>query len=159
MLLFFRIFLINLLMPLIVSHQPLCAEEQPLLISFFDLDDTVFSNDQLITIRGFLYESPESQLILAAEPNLKTCCVGSASKRQKQLLVTGDIAPALTRSSAVTLQGNLVIALEDNFPFRLENSLIVPQKDQYYLMLGLVGLGLTLLSGGTFFLLRKKQDP
>ncbi|HEV8052160.1 MAG TPA: hypothetical protein VGP47_06680 [Parachlamydiaceae bacterium] len=166
MFVFIRISLINLLIISIFSLQPLLAEEQVTPINFFNLEDIDQShkmkkggidNGQLITIRGFLYKSPESKVILAAEPDLKSCCVGSTSQRQRQLLVTGDIDHAMNASTAVTLQGNLIVAMRDEFPFKLENSVVVAQDTQCYVMLGLVGLGLILVAGAIFFALRKKQ--
>lgn len=136
--------------------QPLYSQEQAVQINFYNFENAAQHDGQLVTIRGFLYESPEAYKVLAAEPNLKSCCVGSASKRERQLLVTGDLESAGSGGSAVTLKGTLVVAMGDKFPLRLENAQIVPQKDQCYWVLGLVGVGLALLSGAAFFFIRKR---
>lgn len=156
MLISIRISTFILLISLISFLQPLYSQDQSISINFFNLGEVAQHNGQLVTIRGFLYESPEASMVLAAEPNLKSCCVGSASKREKQLLVVGDLDSTDGGGNAVTLQGNLVVAMGDKFPLRLENARVVPQKDQCYWVLGLVGVGLVLLSGATFFFVRKR---
>lgn len=155
MLVFIRLLTIKLVIILTLSTHTLYSIEQPTEINFLNTEEFSDLNGQLVAIRGFLYESSESQVILAAEPNLKSCCVGNASKRQKQLLIHGNIHPT-TSNSAITLQGNLIVATGDSFPFRLENAEIAPEKDKCYQALGFVGLGLILLSGGAYYALRKK---
>lgn len=155
MLVLIKISLTSLLIILIANFQLLYSEEQKQTtpLTFFNLKDAANLDGQLITIRGFLYESSESQMILAAEPNLKTCCVGSTSQQQRQLLVTGDINLV---NSAITLKGNLVVSLGDDFPFRLENAVIMPQNDQSYWILGGIVVGLILLSGGALLKVQKR---
>jgi hypothetical protein len=155
MLAFIRLSKINLLIYIVLSFQPLYSKEPPTPIAFLNLDDFSHLNGQLVAIRGFLYETPESLMVLAAEPDLKSCCVGSASKRQRQLLVTGNIDRAVAGGGAVTLQGNLVVAIGDDFPYRLEEGEIVAGEDRCYWALGAVGLGMVLLAAGAFFALRK----
>lgn len=79
------------------------------------LDD----QDQLVQIRGFLYKTAlgsEDAWILAAEPNLKSCCMGSSGKRGLQLIATGDL-PESPPSTAVVLQGHLALSVEVQGPF------------------------------------------
>jgi hypothetical protein len=56
---------------------------------------------ELIRIRGFLYRSPENMLILADQPNLKSCCVG---KLKHQIIISGNIGTELPLG-AVTIEG------------------------------------------------------
>ena len=59
---------------------------------------------QEVEMRGFLYTAPDGRLILADEPNLKTCCVGSPHKKQEQVtIIGGEHLPKTNR--AVTLKG------------------------------------------------------
>lgn len=108
-------------------------EEQALVLTFFDIEAIAQQQDapsgQLIEIRGFLYETNDHHPILAAEPNLKSCCVGSSSKRNRQLLVIGD-SPSINQTNAITLKGNLKVDFNDSFPFKLENAEIVANKNQ-----------------------------
>lgn len=63
---------------------------------------------QSVNIRGFLYQEPEGQWILASEPNLKTCCMGTSKKVAQQIFLSGPFA-AETLRHAVTVQGDFVI--------------------------------------------------
>ncbi|MEX1012661.1 MAG: hypothetical protein WD595_05370 [Waddliaceae bacterium] len=54
-------------------------------------DDFFAHAGQEVKIRGFLYEKPDGTFILAAQPNLKSCCLG----RTNQLRVEGDVTPSL----------------------------------------------------------------
>lgn len=161
----FRKHLYKILIVALAYLPPLIAEEQPELFTFLTLESLVQNEalskeksvqGQLIQIRGFLYKTNDSTLILAAEPNLKSCCIGSASKRHKQLLVSGKEEFPLNQNTATTLQGNLQITPNDTFPFRLENARIIPEKNQSKTMLTLIGFILILMSSAFFIWKRKK---
>lgn len=77
------------------------------LVTFEDLQG---KDRQEVELRGFLYRSPDGRVILANEPNLKTCCVGSSRKISSQLVVKGDF-PSNLPSTAVTMQGHLTHSL------------------------------------------------
>lgn len=83
-----------------ISAPIFCVTE----ISFLDLNSKIASevDNQEIKIRGFLYQQENGLLILAAEPNLKSCCVGNINKKDRQIIVEGSIVP---NSKAVMLQG------------------------------------------------------
>lgn len=55
-----------------------------------------------IEIRGFLYQREDGKLILASQPNLRSCCVGTKSKIQQQIIVEGNLEPTL---KAVSVRG------------------------------------------------------
>jgi len=59
-----------------------------------------------VEMRGFLYQATDGRLILAQEPNLKTCCIGAEHKSDQQIIVEGSLAPSPYK--AVTLTGHLV---------------------------------------------------
>jgi hypothetical protein len=65
-------------------------------------------HQQTVKIRGFLYCNPGGQWILASEPNLKTCCIGSSEKIGQQITLS---EPILTEAlmHAITVQGIFVI--------------------------------------------------
>lgn len=126
------------------GFQPLFAEEKPITCTFFNLE--TISSGTSIEIRGFLYEAADTHLILADEPNLKSCCVGSSAKRAKQLHVDGDVHSAVNSSIPVTLQGNLLVDLNDPFPLKIQNAKIVAEKQQSYGMLLLIGTMMVLAS-------------
>lgn len=86
--------------------------------TFFELANF---NGKEIQIRGFLYQTEDKKLILAALPNLKSCCVGTASQRSQQIVVEGDIP-------AQHIGGKLPVLLEG----LLEQH---PQRDFEWLLL------------------------
>lgn len=65
--------------------------------------------DQTILIKGFLYRDKNNHWILASEPNLKSCCLGSPQKIKSQIAVFGDL-PMTPPIRAITIQGKLQIA-------------------------------------------------
>lgn len=70
-------------------------------LSFFELPkslpdekQTVWKwNKTSVTIRGFCYEC-DSYSVLSAQPNMKTCCVGSQSKVYEQIFLHDFKAPS-----------------------------------------------------------------
>lgn len=51
-------------------------------------NDVSYLENQKVRIRGFLFKKA-NQWVLAEEPNLKTCCIGSKEKADRQLLLDG----------------------------------------------------------------------
>ena len=78
-----------------------------------------------IAIRGFLYQS-NGQLILAAEPNLKSCCVANPTSIKRQIVVVGPDFNSVNTLFAVLLQGVLTVDTQNHFI--LINANIVEQK-------------------------------
>lgn len=58
------------------------------------------------TLRGFIYQDLQGAWVLSDEPNLKSCCINSAGKAERQILLSGDFHPT---DRAVTLTGNLKV--------------------------------------------------
>lgn len=73
------------------------------------------ANGQRICIRGFLYQKADKAWILASEPNVKSCCLGSQNKEAEQILIVTS-ADIQHSQLAVTVCGDLHIST-DKFPF------------------------------------------
>ncbi|MFI5344137.1 MAG: hypothetical protein ACHQUC_07950 [Chlamydiales bacterium] len=106
-------------------------------------------NERLVNVRGFLYRHSSGELILASQPNLKSCCVGSQQLVYQQILVHGSLDP---EAQAVTLQGIFKIdpqyndqgqitslyRLENGEKLKSEHSLLFP----ILALLGMIGFAL-----------------
>ncbi len=64
----------------------------------------VAENSQ-IELRGFVYAKEDGQHVLAAQPNLRSCCLDS-NKNKEIVYLTGPL-PNWDSTRAVTLQGQL----------------------------------------------------
>jgi hypothetical protein len=82
-------------------------------------------DQQIVTVRGFWYPLNEHEGILAAQPNLRSCCVGSSDKIYKQIVVK-DAPCQFPPNQIVTLQGLFQI----NPGYDEHNNLI-----QFYILL------------------------
>lgn len=80
-----------------------------------------------ISIRGFPYRTPSGSWVLASQPNLKSCCIGSSLKQNEQIHLIGTIPDELS-SSAVTLTGKLEIAQTKESLYRLKDPSIISQQ-------------------------------
>lgn len=69
---------------------------QPIVVSFHQLIDPIQASSyqtQQVSVRGFVYhDEQQNRWILAQEPNLKTCCVGSKHKIAQQIILEGDFS-------------------------------------------------------------------
>lgn len=107
-----------------------------------------------VRIKGFLYANKDSCLILAAEPNLKSCCVGSASNSKRQILIKDIILPSLT--SAIEVEGLLRID-PASFPrFQLENARLIEREAPSLLFLGSACTVLFSCAIGAYLTIKKK---
>src|SRR5262249_33551792 len=117
-------------------------------MSFQDLSTTSFHNRE-VAIRGFLYAGKDGRRILSAEPNLKTCCIGSAHKAQSQIIVDSTLH-VLPSSRAVTLQGTLTM---ENGAFHLKNAQAIAETGINYW--GAIGTLCLILGGVCVYRLRQ----
>ena len=65
------------------------------------------AHDQ-VTIRGFLYRSQDGKWILAQEPALKSCCIGSKKNVMEQVYING-FEPEITSKNVSEVQGKLIV--------------------------------------------------
>jgi len=92
---------------LILLYQPLYSLNEAIPITFQDLANENYNGRQ-VAIKGFLYKQSEDHWILASEPGLKSCCVGSKNKINTQIVISGNL-PKQSLSSAVIVEGDLSI--------------------------------------------------
>lgn len=114
-----------------------CAGEESLFISFDRL--SMLEYPQEVSMRGFLYQT-DDRWILASEPNLKSCCIGSLHKSSTQIALSGTYEIALI-NRAVTIQGVLTKnPKKEGAGYIFENERIVTKnpKNHFWLLLGLV---------------------
>lgn len=121
---------------LIFSHL-IYAENNTIPFNFFQLESLSSETQEIsfnnrIQIRGFLYQTAEGDVVLAREPDLKSCCVGSASKRGTQLLVFGDLHEKIGQKIPINLEGNLSTHPSHRFPYHLENAVIASEQPISY---------------------------
>lgn len=67
--------------------------------------------NQEVEIRGFVYSRANGVQILASQPNLKSCCVGSASKIRNQIVLNGELS---STDQAINVRGILKIDPKHN---------------------------------------------
>lgn len=141
-----------------------CGETAPLSLSFQDLSEPAESqlyrkyHNKEVVIRGFIYETAGGEKILAAQPDVKSCCVGSKDKTSEQILLVGNITLE-DASKAYLVQGKFVVDPKKDESnkivslYRLEEASIHPR--------GPMGLIKFIIAGALFFavayfLMRKK---
>ncbi len=94
------------------------ASQSPVSLSFHQLDlhseistlqnALIGFHQKEVIIRGFLYQGSDGGWILAAEPNLRTCCVGASAKVMQQIFLN-DKFIGESQQRAVTLQGKFFV--------------------------------------------------
>ena len=130
---------------LFLFFNPCCANAHEL-VHFQELikqdESRIYElNGKEITIRGFLYRTDDSW-ILAAQPNLRSCCVGQGAAAKNQISVVGFTSDIDNRVSAVELKGTFKI--DDRGRYLLENGSIVQDENHQYrnVLFLILGLGL-----------------
>lgn len=114
--------------PLYISlNQPITAEQAG-----------IYQN-RLIQVRGFLYHLPSGELILADQPNLKSCCIGSKHLAEHQIQIKGNIS---LQSNAVTLQGVFRVQKDSLLPYYLDDPQLIETSRSilFWIASGLVAL-------------------
>lgn len=121
-----------------------------------------FHNSE-VHIRGFLFRSTEGELLLASEPNLKSCCVGSQEKITRQLVIAGNLELPKGFSKAVSLEGRFrVDPIKDKGRWQriyiLENAhYITENRGEQPGLLYALGAGLLAIGPLLFFCRRALQ--
>lgn len=83
--------------------------------SIADVEKKIGSfHGQEVEIRGFLYQNNKGSWVLASEPNLRTCCVGSQANLHRQIFIKGEFAKPPFTTRAVAVQGRFHISPEIN---------------------------------------------
>jgi hypothetical protein len=119
-----------------------------------------FLQGQLVQARGFWYPTSSQEGILASDSGLKSCCLGSASKLNQQIIVKGHL-DYLPTQRVVTLEGIFKIGTFYNHEgqllqfYALEDAREVKKSNSYVFFL-VIGILLILLY--LWRLLRKRFD-
>lgn len=70
--------------------------------------DLHYFHENLVQIRGFVYQDADHRWILSSEPNLKSCCAGSSEKIGQQI-VLNEKPEGFDHTHAVVLKGNFYV--------------------------------------------------
>lgn len=117
-------------------------------LSFDDLSDAKAieqADGSSVRMRGFLYHKDDGTWILAAQPDVRSCCVGSKENAQRQVIVQGNILKD-NYLSVVALEGTF--KSHPNFYVLSDASFIDSSHTQKpiatFIVIGLVGVCLSL---------------
>lgn len=119
-------------------------------VSFNDLSDQY--SEKNIEIRGFLYQTETGNAILAPQPNLRSCCVGSEQRAHEQIALV-DLKSVPVATQAVDIQGIFHIDPESNLKSLTEAKLVEKSRGVYHLTMMAVVAALLF----TFFLARRRS--
>lgn len=111
-----------MLLFLLLSSRMLCGNE----LSFDDLSAAPYPQE--VIMRGFLYRTQSGDLVLASEPNLKSCCVGAKHKSKQQIFVEGDVGNP-EAGEVYLLHGIFNVDPGKGIYFLREAYIIKPQTD------------------------------
>lgn len=122
---------------------PFFAFSEPGEVSLLELERVDLSLPKRVHIRGFLYRTEKGEWVLAAEPNLKSCCIGKKS----QVQVIGDFPNSF--KTAVTLEGDLIANQGSEIPYRLENAFVLIDRTNRWIPFA--GLAFLAIFGALFW--------
>lgn len=118
---------------------------------------------QHVFIRGFLYPTKNGEMILAGEPDLKSCCIASQTMITRQVFVKGELDWVRHKGFAVTLEGDFAIDPIRNKNgewqrlYILKNAVFSANKSgNGFLLFLLVGGGIIAAAIVSFFVYRRK---
>lgn len=139
------------------------SAEVPIFLNFEQLnypESTVLNLEgKEVAMRGFLYRHLDNRWILAADANLKSCCVGSKDKSARQIILTEDKSstyPDVVLSEVVLIKGNFHITYDNisNKPlYWMDNVVLIQENKNGWIVLSVPFFGLVL------FLLWRKYRP
>lgn len=118
-------------------------------VSFNDLSEK--HSETSVEIRGFLYSTDDGKAILAPQPNLRSCCVGSSQKAHEQIALL-DLQKIPVTMQAVDVQGTFHFDSESNLKSLSHVKLVDHSRGGYHLTI--MAVVATLLF--TFFLIRRR---
>jgi hypothetical protein len=136
--------------------QTLAANDQVYELDFSFLQDPQamgLVNGKRIKIRGFLYLSPSGDWILAAEPDLKSCCIGSKSKANQQIFLDGHFDPQLV-NYAHEISGVIHIDAKDQeerYYYLQKAVLLKKNRDYSTIAIGVIVFGICICVMVIFF--------
>lgn len=88
-----------------------------------------------VQMRGFLYKTETGEFILASEPNLKSCCISTDAKRDRQVVVVGKEMLEMTPSLTVLLEGDIAM---DNDRLHLTNANVVEEPVDFTVIIWII---------------------
>lgn len=122
------------------------------------LDNPSRYENQRVEVRGFLYQSMAGDLLLRAESGLKSCCVNTGIRADKQIVIKSqDRIPLST--NVIALQGTFKMERTHDqqgrviLTYVLEDAHVVEKSFPFLLVCG-VGV-ICMLAAGYFFYFRK----
>ena len=109
-------------------------------------------DSQHIRIRGFLYATPEGHYILAAQPNLRSCCVTTLSKADQRIEIRGLGAISIPMRPVILegfLKTNPEYSKEGKLIglYTLENAQLIYEKETSFFRILIIICSILLLLG------------
>lgn len=132
----------------IIIQNLLCADENVYDLDFHALKDQSrmeFIKGKKVKIRGFLYSNGKDEWILAADPHLKTCCIGSKEKAAQQIFLDGKFSEKLV-NQVIEVEGILNFDPNENEGrYYSMSELVKIKNDKSHAGIILAGLGVVLV--------------
>lgn len=97
-----------------------------------------------VTLRGFVYQTPSGEWILAGQPNLKSCCIGAEHKKEAQIYLVDVANLSFSKSPKPTEIEGLLNLNETGF-FSLQQARVAESASRHLWPLGSVLFGVCAL--------------